>query len=468
MRTRTESRPKAQLPINGDTLRTAVAWVLDAKIFAHLKLHGNTKWVTLDLILLAVVWVWSDSTTLTGAFTQAHRWSMDVLKQAAVGTFQGLMKALVTWSPTLLALMKKRLQRLMEDTGGKHWRIGGWMPLAVDGSRSSTPRTRKNEKAFCAPNFGKSYSAKHRAKKRRARGIPRRVKKGHPVKPQIWTTLLWSMGLQMPWDWKLGPSHSSEREHFQTMLREEKYPEKTLFCADAGFTGYDLWKQIIDGGHAFLIRVGANVTLLRKLGYCIREYDEIVYMWPTSVAQKQMPPLILRLFGVQVGKCKMWLVSNVLDDKQLSEGLAVRLYRLRWGIELQFRTVKQTFARRMLRSRTPDRALVELDWSLMGLWLIQLFAVKEQIAIGGVPENCSVGSAINIIRTMMETWSEESKLSFAEQMQGAQKDAYQRKSSKKGRYRPDSKDKPAAGKPKIQDATEEQKKKLKELLEALP
>ena len=105
MRTRTESRPKARLPINGDTLRTAVAWVLDAKIFAHLKLHGNTKWVTLDLILLVVVWVWSDSTTLTGAFTQAHRWSMDVLKQAAVGTFQGLMKALVTWSPTLLAFV---------------------------------------------------------------------------------------------------------------------------------------------------------------------------------------------------------------------------------------------------------------------------------------------------------------------------------------------------------------------------
>jgi hypothetical protein len=40
---------------------------------------------------------------------------------------------------------------------------------------------------------------------------------------------------------------------------------------------------------------------------------------------------------------------------------AVRLYRLRWGIELQFRALKQTFGRRKLRSKRPDRALVELD-----------------------------------------------------------------------------------------------------------
>lgn len=74
----------------------------------------------------------------------------------------------------------------------------------------------------------------------------------------------------MPWIWKTGPSYASERDHFRQLLTEQKFPRRTLFCADAGFTGYELWKEIIDAGHAFLIGVGGKVTLLRKRGY-VRE-----------------------------------------------------------------------------------------------------------------------------------------------------------------------------------------------------
>jgi hypothetical protein len=46
---------------------------------------------------------------------------------------------------------------------------------------------------------------------------------------------------------------------------------------------------------------------------------------------------------------------------------------------------------------------VELDWSLLGLWRIQLFAVKEPIAIGEVPEQGSVSLAIQVIRDFPTT-----------------------------------------------------------------
>jgi hypothetical protein len=36
-----------------------VTWAISDKIFAHVKLHGNTNWNVADLVLLAVVWVWS-------------------------------------------------------------------------------------------------------------------------------------------------------------------------------------------------------------------------------------------------------------------------------------------------------------------------------------------------------------------------------------------------------------------------
>ena len=61
--------------LNGETLLAAVRWVVDARIFDDLSFHGNTSWKPVDLIVLTMVWAWSDGSTLTGAFHEAHRWS---------------------------------------------------------------------------------------------------------------------------------------------------------------------------------------------------------------------------------------------------------------------------------------------------------------------------------------------------------------------------------------------------------
>src|SRR5262249_12588323 len=156
---------------------------------------------------------------------------------------------------------------------------------------------------------------------------------------------------------------------------------------------------------------------------------------------------------LKVGNCSVSLVTNVLDQRKLSDRMAIQLYRKRWGVELQFRTIKQTFKRRELRSRNPSRALVELDWSLVGLWLIQLFAVKSQIEIGEHPENCSVSLAITIIRNTFQRWAERPDQTTTLQLATAVKDKYKRTGDKQGRYRPNIKDKPSAGHPKIKNAT---------------
>jgi hypothetical protein len=455
--------------LNGESLLAAVRWIVDAGIFDELKFHGNTGWKPVDLVILTVVWAWSESSTLTGAFQEAHRWSLKVLSRAALNTYQGLMGALCTWSEPILPLLWERMHQLMERYGGDHWRIGAWLPLAVDGSRVSVARTRANERAFCAPNYGRSYSADYRRRKRRQQGRPQRRRrrwKSAPVKPQVWLTLVWHMGLRMPWSWKSGPSTASERDHFRQMLVHQQFPENTLFCGDAGFTGYDLWKAAIDRGHQILIRVGANVTLLRKLGYYARERGGIVYCWPSAAARKNQPPLVLRLIRFRLGRAQACVVTSVLCARQLSEKQALRLYRLRWGVELQFRALKQTFGRRKLRSKRPDRALVELDWSLVGLAIIQLFAVKEQIQFGELPEHCSVSLAIRIVRETVDRWQETPAAgdTFRLRLRAAVADDYQRTGSKKARYRADFKDKPSAKKPKVLDATRQQKQWLEKHL----
>jgi hypothetical protein len=465
---RKEVKPgKPAKPLNGETLHAAVTWAVGRQAFAGLKAHGNTAWAASELVVLAVLWVWSDQKTLTGAFQEANRWTVDVLGRSVLGTYQGLAGALTTWTARLLPILRGHLHRLMERDGAAHFRIGGWVPLAVDGTRVGVPRTRENETAFSSSTYGRSATARYRRKRRRRAGV--RARRGRdkatPQGPQVWLTLLWHMGLQMPWDWRTGPSTASERGHFRDLVADRAYPEGTLFCGDAGFSGYDLWRAVLDRKQHFLIRVGANVTLLTGLGF-VREADGIVSLWPTQAAKRRLPPLVLRRIDVRVGKARVTLVTSVLSARRLSPALARRLYRLRWGVELQFRTLKQTFGRRMLRSRTPDRALVELDWSFVGLWLIQLFAVKEQIDLGQLPEQCSAGLAINIVREAFDRWWERPKrgAGMASRLGKAVKDEYVRTTSKRGRYQPQTKSKPSCGHPTIRKATREHKAWLRKYL----
>jgi hypothetical protein len=433
-----------------DFLRKAMNWVIDSSIFQDLKTHGNTSWAATKLVILAVLWVWSEKLQLTAAFTEAAVWSERLLGSVAVGSYQALTNALVTYGGQLVPLLWHRLQGLMEEVGEEHWRIGGWLPLAVDGSRVGTPRTKANEKAFRASNYGKGQTAKYRKKKSKNKRKKNRAK-AEAVTPQIWLTLVWHMGLRLPWCWKMGASDSSERAHFQELLIREIFLKNTLFCGDAGFTGYDFWKSIMDKNHSFLIRVGANVRLLTKLGYYACERHGIVYVWPNEAMRKKLPPLTLRLICLHGEHGDVYLLTNVLRPQRLSDSLASRLYRLRWGIELQFRTLKQTFGRRLLRSRTPQRAYAELEWSLLGLWMIHLFAVKEQVKIGEPPRQTSAALAIQVVRSVLFLWCEVPKAGkdLWTQLQNAVLDKYTRQSSKTARYRPHKKDTPSAGKPTI-------------------
>lgn len=444
-----------------DFLRKAMEWAIDDSIFQDMKTHGNTSWLANDLVMLAVLWVWSEKLQLTAAFTEATVWSQRLIGRVAVGSYQALTNALVTYGERLVPLLWNRLQRLMEAVGEEHWRIGMWLPLAVDGSRASTPRTKTNEAAFRAANYGRGKTAKYRTKKSQNKRKRNRAK-AETVTPQIWLTLLWHMGLRLPWCWKMGPSDSSERDHFREMLRQQSFPDNTLFCGDAGFTGYDFWKSIMDRGHHFLIRVGANVRLLTKLGYYARECHGIVYVWPDAAARKQQPPLVLRLIHLKNERGDVYLLTNVLNSGCLSDALSSRLYTLRWGIELQFRTLKQTFGRHTLRSRTPNRAYAELKWSLLGLWMIHLFAVKEQVKVGEPPSQTSAAMAIQVVRSILFLWCEvpETGADFWTQLQNAVIDSYERRSSKRARYRPHKKDVPSAGKPIITAANGKRKQQL--------
>jgi hypothetical protein len=453
---RCKSRDTRVLRTQAELLKGALEWFLKDCSFTDIRWHGNVAWNATQLVALAVLWSWSDQSTLTGAFEHARQLANDMFGTVAVTSYQGLTGALRVYTEQLLSRLWMHLHVLMEKVGGKYWRIGRWLPLAVDGSRATTPRTAENERAFSSKNYGHGRKAQSRKrwknKKRRSKPM------SEPVKPQIWLTLVWHMGLKLPWCWRTGPSTASERGHLTEMLQTVDFPKDTLFCGDAGFVGYDFWKSILDRGHSFLIRVGANVRLLKNLG-AARERAGLVYLWPDNVARQNQPPLVLRLLVFQGPRGKVYLVTNVLSERALSLRQARQLYRLRWGVELQFRTLKQTFRRSKLRSRTPENAVVELHWSLVGLSLVQLFAVKEQIRVDSPPAQSSVALALTAIQDSMRNWGHEvnDPKALARRLRAATKDTYRRTGSKQARYCPDSKDKPCATQPIIFTATRRQR-----------
>lgn len=446
-------------------LRRALEWFANGCHFTGVTLHGNVGWEPISLVVLAVLWAWSDQSTLTGAFEEALQLATEMFGEVAVTTYQGFTGAMRAYTDQLLPLVWSRMQMLMEGAGSEHWRIGPWLALAVDGSRVTTPRTASNEQAFSAQRYGHGKKARSRRKWKNKKRRSKRL--SEPVKPQIWLTLVWHMGLQLPWCWRTGPSTASERNHLMELLKTVVFPIKTLFCGDAGFVGYEFWNAILEQQHSFLIRVGANVRLLKNLG-AARERGGLVYLWPNEAARKKQPPIILRLLEFQGPRGKIYLVTNVLSEDELSLEQAGQLYRLRWGVELQFRSFKQTFRRSKLRSRTAENALVELHWSLVGLSLVQLFAVKEQIKVGSPPAQSSVALALSAIQGAMRHWSQtiNDPKSLVRRLRDATKDPYRRTGSKRARYRPHTKDKPSATQPIIIQATPQQRRDYQTLVNA--
>jgi hypothetical protein len=471
-------RKQQQTRLHGATNKESLAslqdWFLpNDGIFTNLKFHGNTSWSPRSLVWLALWWAWSECRNLTDAFDEAVEGCRKVSEPSSLNTYQGFMKAMVTWTSIFISLLCPLLQTRMREIGGKFWRINGWVLIAFDGSRSSAPRTKDNEQSLCAPNYGKGKTALYRKKK--TKGMRRKKNqrnKPQPPKPQAWITLMWHMGLRMPWSWRLGPSNSSERAHVMEMVGADNFPNNTLFCGDAGFIGCPLWSKILKHNAHFLVRVGANVDLLIEGTKCEFLKNGLVLCWPKAIINANLPPLRLRLVKTRIGKARVWMLTSVLDAEKLTAQEMVRFYKMRWGIEVEFRGLKQTLVCAKLRSHNPKRLLAELNWSIMAMALAELFALKQQLSKRRHnrppvdPAKRSLAETMRAIRGCLRNLNEVplSGRDLLALLRIAVTDSYQRKASKKARYRPPNPDKKPLGDPTLRKLKPDERATLTNLI----
>lgn len=418
----------------------------------HFVRHGNATIKPVSLAAIAITcWGWTLSGTLDERMATAHAVVKRVL---GVGhktvSRQGMMNALATCGGDLIELIVAGFVSQLSQLKSS-WTHGGKVNLAVDGSKFSAPRTAANQSCFAAnarKRAGKTYAK--RADHAKARTV------------QLLVTVFWHLGSGMPVRWRVNQSSGSERNDVRQMLT--KLPPATRLIGDAEYVGYPLWSAIIESRKSFLFRVGSNVRLLKHLGR-LRIRDGYVYYWPARSMRDGLPPIVLRLIKIHTGKKAIYLVSNELD---MTDELACQLYRQRWGIEVFFRSVKQSCQRSKLCCCVPQNVTTELNWTLIGIWAAMFTGKKclqdQQLS----PHRLS---PVKVIRAFYATTTAlairavDAPLLVKLLRNAILADESNRTRPKSSRTYPRKKKHKRCGKPKILQATITQKRNAKSFLQ---
>lgn len=438
-------------------LGEAIRKFIPSHSFNRIPVGQAIFWKPQRVAWIALLMAWDEGQTLTTRWEHACEAVNKIHPLWRLGdSYSGFTQALVRFSTDLIPCLVKRLQVAMKAIAGNNWKTGRWVAFAVDGTRIETPHTAQNEDGLgCA---GRDKTA-----------------------PQVFLTTVWHLGLGLPWSFRVGPGTDSERNHFRRMIGE--LPERSMVVADAGFAGYVLFMRLLMANHSFLIRVGRNITLLKGLGYYHEERDGLVYLWPR--AHRKCRPLVLRLIKLTMGSQTVCLLTNILDEKQLSDEEAASLYKQRWGEEIFYRSYKQTMDRRKILSRTPETCQADASWMVLGLWLLCLLTVPNIIEAGGGPKEISVAKARDTLRRAMRESRRAKRMAaklgekkrrlgrgrrrvevadLSRELSEARKDRYERRRSiKEARNYPRKKKEKPPGPPKIRPATSTETKKSSKL-----
>jgi hypothetical protein len=370
---------------------------------------GARRWSDRLLVLGAVLMCWGAAPTLHDRFALARSCLVQVYptRKRPGGGYGGFIDCLARHTVRLLAIVIGSLRQTLIERAGGHWRTAGFVVFGVDGTKISVPRTDANLAAF------EVASRTHAA-------------------PEMLLTCLFHLATRSLWSFRHDKSTGSERGLLQEMLPD--LPGDSLVVADAGFVGWNTLAALIDAGHHFVIRAGANVRLITQLGCRVREHDGIVYLWPERRRNQNLPPIVLRRLLVRDRRGReMCLLSSVLEAARLGDATILKFYAARWGVEVAYRWLKGTLAGRKMLSTSPAHARVELDWTMIGLWMLTLLALSDRTIRHGL----SLAAALRAVREAMTHRHRRHRgAPLAARLLSACSDGYRRRCPKSKRHWP--------------------------------
>src|SRR5258707_4357665 len=327
--------------------------------------YAPPRWTLQPLIWVLLTMAWCSGQSQEERFAAARATYVAHYQHARRpgATLAGFLAALAKLPlPVLRAVaqgVRQRLAVLWVDA----LRVGGWLPMACDGSRLECPRSEELQQRL--GEAGKPGSA-----------------------PSIYLTTLVLLPLGVVWSWWWGKGTASEHHHLRQLLRT--LPRQTLLVADACYLGYELFTAIVQAQAAFLVRLSSRAYLYTTEQTPLAAWTYgLVYYWPSAVQQQGRPPILARLLRIKGKKADVWLLTNVLDRRPLSHPTAGQEYRWRWRNEGLFRDYKRLLGKMKLSSRTVALVHREAEGSLLALQLLLALAVQtpagQPVVLPGCP-----------------------------------------------------------------------------------
>jgi hypothetical protein len=331
-------------------------------------------------------------------------------------------------------VLRDRVATVLEPA----WRVAGWVPFGADGTHVALPRTAQLERRF--GRCGKGDSA-----------------------PQLWVTTLVHLPTGVLWSWQVGRSKASEREHLSRLV--PTLPTDAMVVADAGFVGYDLWHQLDQAGHAFLIRVHSKVHLYADWQVDVRFREGRVYVWPSKPRRPPMALRLIRLPARRPGGDEVWLVTNVLESHCLSRRTAGLLYKMRWEQEVFYRGYKCTLNQAKLASRSVTQVIREVEVALLATQLILAQSAWSMVRKARGPRSAMAEAMRQIRREYQDLLATRLRTGYLQRLADAtREERSHRSSSKQHRSWPRKKPHQPPRPPKIITMTSRQKLKLEKQL----
>lgn len=388
---------------------------------------------------------WQEASRRTRQFEQAREFLAGRKRWRRLPkTYTGFAAALRDRHEPLARAVWGHFRRQLPRLAPGAYRRGGHVVLAADGSRFECPRTPANEAALgCAGRRGTG--------------------------PQVMLAALYHLGTGLPYAARVGPGTACERGGLLDMLGE--LPERTLLLADAGFVSYELCRELLRRGHSFLLRVGGNRELLTGLadaGGCEFGEHQQAWLWPQAHRKRGRPPLSLRLIEIETprpGTPNVFLLTN-LPAETLPDGEAEALYRERWGVEVFFRSAKQTLESRTLKSRTPGLARAEAEWLVLSVFLLGALAAQALAAVRTPPHRWSAAEAVRVVRRRMRHGHKRGgrwRGRLGRELAGCVVDRRPRRGPKRTRRHPAKKRDEPPRPPKVRPATARERRRSQRL-----
>ena len=203
----------------------------------------------------------------------------------------------------------------------------------------------------------------------------------------------------------INPTGTSERACAEKHLNHAV--ENDLIIYDRGYNAFWLYALHIQHNHTFCMRAKTNQNLAIKAFVESNEKETVVAFEPNksslnTCAEKGIPttPIKLRLVRVELGDEVEVLITNLMDSDQYPVGLFKSLYHLRWGIEENYKRLKQWLEIENFSGKSTLSVQQDFYAKIVAANLIALMAMAAQKTITTKTKHLKLKYQINFAQAL--------------------------------------------------------------------